>query len=80
VDFAGNVIVAGQTDEGLTGKDILVIKYSGAGIPLWTHRYDGPANGDDQPSAVAVDRSGNVLAGRHSAPSALRIQTHRLRR
>src|SRR2546423_11294990 len=29
-DRAGNVIVAGTTDDGTAGKDILIIKYSGA--------------------------------------------------
>src|SRR5258706_14815264 len=42
-DNAGNVIVAGYTDErGPNGVDMLVIKYSGAGVPLWTNRYNGP--------------------------------------
>src|SRR5262245_54758735 len=56
-DAAGNVIVAGTTTHYQTGSgaDMLVIKYSGAGVPLWTNRYDGSA------SAVAVDGSGNVL-------------------
>jgi len=43
-DNAGNVIVAGHTDDGITGGDMLVIKYSGAGVLLWTNRYNGPAN------------------------------------
>jgi len=31
------------------------------GVPLWTNRYDGPANGSDYANAIAVDRSGNVF-------------------
>ena len=31
------------------------------GVPLWTNRYDGPANGNDFANAIAVDRSGNVF-------------------
>src|SRR6185295_3749947 len=46
-DNANNVIVAGNTDDGVTGEDMLVIKYSGAGVPQWTNRYNGPANGHD---------------------------------
>src|SRR5438128_7507407 len=60
-DNAGNVIVAGSSDDQITGRDFLIIKYSGAGLPLWTNRYNGPGNCDDQATAVAVDRSGKVL-------------------
>src|SRR5439155_1771730 len=41
--------------------DMLIIKYSGAGVPLWTNRYNGPGNGNDGANAVAVDGSGNVF-------------------
>ncbi len=58
---AGNVIVAGQTDEGVSGVDILTIKYSAAGVALWTNRYNGPANSDDLLFDAAVDGKGNVF-------------------
>jgi uncharacterized delta-60 repeat protein len=61
VDAAGNVIVAGYSSTGVSGYDWLIIKYSGAGAPLWTNRYDGPVHGDDQATALAVDGSGNVF-------------------
>src|SRR5262249_46020130 len=56
-DAAGNVIVDGSTGHNQTGSgsDMLVIKYSGAGVALWTNRYNGWARG------VAVDSSGNVF-------------------
>ena len=55
-DAAGNVIVAGSTDNQTGGgSHMLVIKYSGAGVPLWNNRYVGSA------IAVAVDGSGNVF-------------------
>ena len=56
-DAAGNVIVAGTSTHNQTGSgsDMLVIKYSGAGVPLWTNRHDGMAR------AVAVDARGNVF-------------------
>src|SRR5436190_19786697 len=60
-DSVGNVIVAGLTDDGINGDDILILKYSGSGVPLWTNRYNGPANKDDFPSAMTVDASGNVI-------------------
>ena len=40
-----------------------MIKYSSAGLPLWTNRYNGPGNSYDGATAVAVDHSGNVIVG-----------------
>ena len=51
VDGSGNVFVAGQIYPGL-----VMTKYSGAGVPLWTN--GGPANGA---AAVAVDGNSNVF-------------------
>ncbi len=61
LDHSGNVIVtsSSQPGEGI-GADFLTIKFSSAGSPLWTNRYDGPANDSDWPYAVAVDASDNV--------------------
>jgi hypothetical protein len=42
------------------------VRYSGAGVPLWTNRYNGPANKDDDAKAVAVDASGNVFVTGYS--------------
>ncbi|MCI0746430.1 MAG: SBBP repeat-containing protein [Verrucomicrobia subdivision 3 bacterium] len=60
-DPAGNVVVAGSTDDGFTGPDILIIKYSATGVSLWTNRYNGPGDREDHVSDMAVDSSGNVF-------------------
>jgi hypothetical protein len=61
-DAAGDMVVTGTTDNGITGQDMLTMKYSGAdGSVLWQRRYYGPANGDDAASGLAVDASGNVV-------------------
>lgn len=66
-DAAGDIIVTGTTDDGTSGLDILTIKYSGIdGAVLWTKRYDGPANANDGPSALAVDGNGNVVVSGYS--------------
>ena len=46
VDRAGNVFVTGESTGVGSGYDIATLKYSNAGVPLWTNRYNGPANGD----------------------------------
>ena len=61
VDGTGNVIVTGFSTNNASGSDYATIKYSSAGVPLWTNRYNGPGSGNDQANAVAVDGNGNVV-------------------
>ncbi len=61
VDGSNNVIVTGYSTGSGSGYDYATIKYSSAGLPLWTNRYNGPGNGADEANAVVVDRSGNVI-------------------
>jgi hypothetical protein len=66
VDGTGNVFVTGFSSTETNGNDFVTIKYSGVGAPLWTNRYDGPANSDDNAVAMAVDGSGNVFVTGYS--------------
>ena len=61
VDGSNSVIVTGSSTGSGSGYDYLTIKYSSAGVPLWTNRYNGPGNGRDVATAVAVDGSNNVI-------------------
>jgi uncharacterized delta-60 repeat protein len=68
LDPAGNVYVTGHSF-GPDDFDYVTVKYSAAGEQQWAARYDGPANGDDWPNALAVDASGNVYVTGYSAGS-----------
>jgi hypothetical protein len=63
VDAAGDVVAAGWTSNAGSGLDFTVVKLAGAsGTEHWRYVFNGPANGDDQAYAVAVDGAGDVLA------------------
>ena len=64
VDRAGNVIVAGTVGvappASAKGRDVVVIKYSPAGVRKWRTFYAGPAGRDDYVTGLGLDRSGNA--------------------
>lgn len=60
VDKAGNVYVTGGSYGSETSRDYVTIKYDANGKELWMARYNGPDNGDDGATALAIDASGNV--------------------
>jgi uncharacterized delta-60 repeat protein len=63
VDGNGDVYVTGYSQKAtsLYDYDYVTLKYSKAGVPLWTNYYDGPAQGIDQAAALKTDGSGNVI-------------------
>jgi uncharacterized delta-60 repeat protein len=61
IDGEGSVIVAGYSLSGANSYDYATVKYSNNGQPVWTNRYDGPGEGEDHATAVAVDSSNNVF-------------------
>jgi hypothetical protein len=60
VDGSG-VYVTGSSKSSITGPyNYATIKYNSSGDSVWVRRYDGPGNGDDNASSIAVDSAGNV--------------------
>jgi hypothetical protein len=59
VDVAGNVLITGTSIGSGTYQDFATIKYSNAGVALWTNRWNRLY--DDAAIALATDKSGNVF-------------------
>jgi hypothetical protein len=66
LDGATNVYVTGASPGPGTGNGWATIKYDTNGKQHWVRRYDGPAHGDDQATAIAVDPAGHVYVAGHS--------------
>ena len=70
VDASGNVYATGYVSGASGNHDYVTIKYnSSTGETLWARYYNGPGNGDDRGTAVAVDGSGNVYVTGQSTGS-----------
>ena len=76
VDAAGNVYVTGYTGTSVFGgtlKDYATVKYDANGNQLWEARYNGPGNGGDGATALAVDTAGNVYVTGWSSGSSTNL-------
>ncbi|MEO0083725.1 MAG: SBBP repeat-containing protein, partial [candidate division WOR-3 bacterium] len=60
VDSFGNVYVTGRSIGIGTNRDWATIKYNSQGDELWVQRYNGTADRDDFPRALAIDNLGNI--------------------
>lgn len=63
LDSVGDVYVTGISAGNGTGDDFATIKYSSAGVPLWTNRFSSLGNGSDTPRAIATDDHSVYVAG-----------------
>ena len=63
VDNSGNVYVTGYSVQAVAPSmiyDYATVKYNSLLNQQWIQRYNGPGNGDDKATAIAVDNLGNV--------------------
>ncbi len=71
LDNAGNVIVAGRT-ENIHDDDFIILKYNAnTGMPVWALpvTYGGPFANDDRVTDVVVDASDNIFVTGYSQTS-----------
>ena len=58
----GTVFVTGSSPGATSGYDYATVAYNAAtGARRWVKRYNGPGNGDDQPSSVVVSPAGGTV-------------------
>lgn len=60
-DANGNVFVAVESLANNGWADWATVKYSSLGTLLWARGFNGPGNGNDDPSAIGVDINGKVF-------------------
>ena len=59
VDASGNVYALAAMDNGLTGYDVFLAKYTSTGSSGWTYTYHSSGSDDDVPTSLVLDNSGN---------------------
>jgi uncharacterized delta-60 repeat protein len=65
-DLSNNIYLCGSTVNTSVNTDILVVKLNSAGDTIWTNNYNGPGNGMDEATSIAIDVNSNVyVTGYH---------------
>ena len=59
VDTSGNIYVTGKSEGTSSYHDFLTVKYSASGKELWTKRFNGSGNSNDDAKSIALDDSSN---------------------
>lgn len=62
VDGQGNVYAGGWSSGSNGSTDYVIVKYSAAGLQLWSKSYNSPDNGNEFMKAMVMDAAGNIYA------------------
>ena len=65
-DMAGNVYVAGGTENTGTQKDATVIKYDASGNVVWLNNYNGDGDFSESSRSIVIDINFNAYIGGYS--------------
>ena len=60
IGINGDIIVAGNTTDSITGLDFVLLKYNTEGDLLWVRQYDGSLGGKDSLIDMTTDINGNI--------------------
>lgn len=71
LDKGGNPSVTGSSVGSGSDYDYATVRYSSAGVPLWTNRYNGPGNTTDTAVAITTDASSNVVVTGYTTTAGL---------
>jgi hypothetical protein len=66
VDNVGDFYVTGVTNAGASSNDWETVKYDNNGNQQWVILYNGPANGNDGATAIAVAPDGSIYVTGYS--------------
>ncbi|NPA80516.1 MAG: PQQ-like beta-propeller repeat protein [Thermotogae bacterium] len=61
-DPSGGAYVAGYVDNGLNGRDALVVRLDSVGAVMWEFSYNGPFNSDDVFTDLLLTPDGRLMA------------------
>ncbi len=70
VDSSGDIYVAGPSTGSGSGYDWAVVKFSSSGTQLWSRRFNGSGNVNDEPHGLRLDPQGNLFACGYATNSA----------
>jgi hypothetical protein len=63
---SGSLYVTGNSEGSGSSYDYATLKYDINGNQLWLQRYNGPGNGNDYPTNIALDNAVNVFVTGYS--------------
>ena len=61
VDEEGNILITGISKDKSGNADVLLVKFSTEGVPVFDLHFDGPSHSFDTPSAITNDKFNNIF-------------------